>query len=180
MSGVSKVVFGRTHRAGSSGLALAKPRCILTSEMDTETDGAVESALCIRCLHPNDPERHFCDKCGAPLDSYANTAPFEQTLAQGHAFRGAMTQRPRLIVVIGIWAICAPCVIAVVASAFVMIPAAIEHPVMWVMEVFLIFLGVLSALLIYFPTRQYLTARNEEEMDPSEAPSESPIDPDPH
>lgn len=147
--------------------------------MDTEMDGAVENALCIRCLHPNDPERHFCDKCGAPLDSYANTAPFEQTLAQGHAFRGAMTERPRLIVVVGVWAICAPCVVAVVAQAFVGIPAAIENPVMWVFEVFVIFLGVLSALLIYFPTRHYLAARNRGEMEPPEVSSGSPIDPGP-
>jgi len=56
-------------------------------------------------MFPNDPSAHFCKKCGAPLSSYASTAPFEHIFAEGHAYRQAAEQPRRLIVVLGIWVI---------------------------------------------------------------------------
>lgn len=64
-----------------------------------------EKQLCPSCMFPNEPEAHFCAKCGAPLTSYAATGPFESLFAEGHVYRQA-AERPRsLIVVLGIWII---------------------------------------------------------------------------
>jgi ribosomal protein L40E len=64
-----------------------------------------ERQLCISCVAPNDPAAHFCVKCGAPLTSYAATAPFEHLFAEGHVYRQAAERPQRLIVVLGIWLI---------------------------------------------------------------------------
>jgi ribosomal protein L40E len=64
-----------------------------------------EQQLCISCVAPNDPKAHFCGKCGAPLTSYAATAPFEHLFAEGHVYRQAAERPQRLIVVLGIWLI---------------------------------------------------------------------------
>lgn len=66
---------------------------------------AKEEELCTQCMTGNRPGSHFCCKCGAPLSSYAATAPFEAIFAEGHAFRRAAEQPQRLIVVMGIWVI---------------------------------------------------------------------------
>jgi hypothetical protein len=64
-----------------------------------------EKQLCVSCMAPNEPAAHFCEKCGAPLTSYASTGPFEQLLAEGAVYRQA-AERPRsLIVVLGVWLI---------------------------------------------------------------------------
>ena len=64
-----------------------------------------EKQLCVSCMFPNEPEAHFCAKCGAPLTPYAATGPFESIFAEGHVYRQA-AERPRsFIVVAGIWII---------------------------------------------------------------------------
>ena len=56
-------------------------------------------------MAPNEPDAHFCAKCGAPLSSYASTGPFESLFAEGAVYRAA-AERPRsLVVVFGIWLI---------------------------------------------------------------------------
>ncbi len=80
----------------------------MPSEPETSSQATGESSekqLCVSCLCPNEPEAHFCAKCGAPLTSYAATGPFESLFAEGHVYRQA-TERPRrFIVVLGIWII---------------------------------------------------------------------------
>jgi hypothetical protein len=76
-----------------------------SSEKPSETE---EKQLCVSCVFPNDPEAHFCAKCGAPLSSYAATGPFERIFAEGHVYRQAVERPRRLIVVIGIWMIFGP------------------------------------------------------------------------
>jgi hypothetical protein len=68
-------------------------------------DEPEEKQLCTACMFPNEPETHFCAKCGAPLTPYAATGPFESLFAEGHVYRQA-AERPRsFIVVLGIWMI---------------------------------------------------------------------------
>jgi len=114
-----------------------------------------EKPLCISCLHPNAEEAHFCEKCGAPLDSYASTAPFEQIFAQGHAFRAATEGRPRLIVVIGIWLIFLPGVL----SAIILGPLSVKHSGSWLGAIVFTLFGILSAALIVLSTRRYIASR---------------------
>ena len=68
--------------------------------------------LCTSCLHPNDPGAKYCQSCGAPLGPTAAWGPWEQTQAEGFAIRQATTtERPRLILVLGIWLIFFPILI---------------------------------------------------------------------
>lgn len=74
--------------------------------LNTETaSNGTEKQLCLGCLCPNDPAAHFCSDCGAPLSSYAATAPFERIFAEGHVYRKAVGEPRNLIVVLGIWLI---------------------------------------------------------------------------
>ena len=62
-----------------------------------------ESQLCLGCLVPNRIEAHFCEECGAPLSSYATTAPFERIFAEGHAYRAAVDRPHSFVIVFGVW-----------------------------------------------------------------------------
>jgi len=120
-----------------------------------------EEPLCISCLHPNVEEAHFCEKCGAPLDSYASTAPFEQIYAQGHVFRAATEGKPRLIVVLGVWLICLPGIL----SAFILGPLSVKHSDSWLGAIVFTIIGLLPAALIFLSTRRYLASRNTTKYD---------------
>ena len=70
---------------------------------DAEDAAPLETELCLHCVTPHDPTADFCRSCGAPLTSFAATLPFERTLAEGFAYRQAVEQPRKLIVVAGIW-----------------------------------------------------------------------------
>lgn len=72
--------------------------------MDAGEDHAsLKTELCLHCVTPHDPTADFCRNCGAPLTSFAATLPFERTLAEGFAYRQAVEQPRKFIVVAGIW-----------------------------------------------------------------------------
>ena len=62
-----------------------------------------EKELCRSCLASNEPEAPFCRQCGAPLSSYASTAPFVSLFAEGHVYRSAVERPHRPIIVLGTW-----------------------------------------------------------------------------
>lgn len=62
-----------------------------------------ERELCRTCLTPNPPGAAFCQDCGAPLSSYAATAPFESVLAEGHVYRSAVERPHKPVVLAGVW-----------------------------------------------------------------------------
>jgi ribosomal protein L40E len=70
---------------------------------DAEDAAPLKTELCLHCVTPHDPTADFCRSCGAPLTSFAATLPFERTLAEGFAYRQAVEQPRKLIVVAGIW-----------------------------------------------------------------------------
>ncbi|MDB6024405.1 MAG: hypothetical protein JWM68_628 [Verrucomicrobiales bacterium] len=78
-----------------------------TSKNETpETPASSEEMkLCLSCMFPNDPDVHFCAKCGAPMTSYAAIGPVEQLLAEGHGYRQAAERPRKFIVVLGVWII---------------------------------------------------------------------------
>lgn len=79
---------------------------------DPENGGACPDTdsvpLCPSCLSPNHPTAHFCSKCGAPLTTYATTAPLESVLARGYCYRTAVSGRVPFVVVLGMWLIFVP------------------------------------------------------------------------
>jgi hypothetical protein len=68
--------------------------------------------LCKSCAALNEPDVNFCVKCGAPLSSYSTIGPFESIFAQGFVYRVAAENPRRFIVVLGIWLIFLPFVLA--------------------------------------------------------------------
>ena len=119
----------------------------------SETD---EKQLCVSCVFPNDPEAHFCAKCGAPLSSYAATGPFERIFAEGHVYRQA-AERPRsLIVVVGIWVIFGPLALT---GVVLVARAGSGFALVLVGALLLIF----SIAMIAKTTRNYFTGRKSEE-----------------
>jgi hypothetical protein len=64
-----------------------------------------ERQLCVKCLAPNDPEAHFCVKCGTQLSSYAAIGPYESVFAEAGIYREAAERPHNFIVVLGIWII---------------------------------------------------------------------------
>ena len=122
--------------------------------MSANNESSLERQLCISCLAPNLPDAHFCVSCGAPLDSYSATAPFERILAQGYGFRSAVTGRPRLVVVVGMWILFFPGVLTfILRLGFVLFcrpPLSLEDLVI----VLYAFAGV---VLIFRVTKNYLT-----------------------
>ena len=115
-----------------------------------------DQPLCISCLHPNPEEIHFCEKCGAPLDSYASTAPFEQIYSQGHVFRATTHGRPRFIVVLGVWLIFFP----VVLSAVILGPLSLSYSGSWLGALVFTAIGILSGTFIFQSTKRYLASRH--------------------
>lgn len=79
-----------------------------TTTLPQETAGADDcdsSQLCPGCMEINEPRAHFCTGCGAPLSSYAATAPFERIMAEGHAYRSAVENPRSPVILAGIWMI---------------------------------------------------------------------------
>jgi len=67
--------------------------------------GSKRELLVGRILTPNATTADFCAKCGAPLSSYATTAPFERLFAEGHVYRQAAERPHRPVILIGVWAL---------------------------------------------------------------------------
>lgn len=68
--------------------------------------------LCRSCAALNEPAADFCVKCGAPISWYSTIGPFESIFAQGFVYREAAERPRRFIVVLGIWLIFLPPIIA--------------------------------------------------------------------
>jgi len=43
--------------------------------------------LCVNCVTQNQPDRHFCEECGAPLSTHALTGHYESIFGEGFLFR---------------------------------------------------------------------------------------------
>jgi MFS-type transporter involved in bile tolerance (Atg22 family) len=113
-------------------------------------------------MFPNAPGAHFCDKCGAPMSSYAATGPFESLFAEGHVYRQA-TERPRsLLVVLGIWIIFGMVAVAGGAMLFFGREHGLEYVILG------LFLLPVSLVIIWKTTRSYFARpRVEENRDAS-------------
>jgi hypothetical protein len=121
----------------------------MSSEPHQDSPKADEKQLCVGCLFPNEPLAHFCVKCGAPLSSYAATAPLESRFAEGYAFRAA-AERPRsLIVVLGVWLFFGMLAFSGIGIFF------LGHNLGIVLQIICGFIGAISVALIWKTTRNY-------------------------
>ena len=112
--------------------------------------------LCTSCLHPNDPDAKYCQSCGAPIGSTAAWGPWEQTQAQGFAIRQATTtERPRLILVLGIWLIFFPLWIVSALLLCTTVQDTEWELGDWVSMVVILGFLALSTALLYRSTANY-------------------------
>jgi len=116
---------------------------------DVEPDE--EAALCPHCLFANRPEREWCKQCGTPIRGISLCGPFESALAYGCMWRGAVSGRPKPLVLLGAWLFCFP---ASCAGAFVVLCGAMMG------SLFIAVLGLvytaIPASLLYQITRNFV------------------------
>ena len=125
-----------------------------------DSEAATSKALCNRCLFPNEPEAPFCEKCGARL---ASAAPFESVRAECELFRRAIERPGRLVVILGMWLIFAPCVL--VGALLVRMGFGAGGFSLSFSEVAGILLGAgvlgISSTVLFKTTRNYLRGRGK-------------------
>ena len=120
--------------------------------------------VCPHCMADIDPLTNFCPKCGAPISSHATMLPFEGIFAQGWAYRNAVSQPGRPIVVLGMWLIFGPvALIALGAYAGLFMrmergPTTVPGALAWLLGLALIALYI--AILVRV-TRGYLARRSD-------------------
>src|SRR6478735_8409081 len=102
-----------------------------TESMSTESDllqTSQNEVVCPKCLLANAATAAFCADCGAPIGMVAAIDPIQQIQAEGFAYRSAVEGPPKLIIVVGMWLLFGPIVLAwpfVLSSGFGSSPAGI-------------------------------------------------------
>lgn len=125
--------------------------------------------LCTSCLHPNDPDTKYCWSCGAPIGPTAAWGPWEQTQAQGFAFRQATTtESPRLILVLGIWVIFFPVWVVSALLLFMTVKDTDWQIREKVMMIILLGALLLSTALLYQSTVNYRRHKTRQTDDSTE------------
>ncbi len=115
-----------------------------------------EWMICPSCHHPNDPDTKYCESCGAPLGPTAAWGPWEQTQAEGFAFRQATsTDRPKLILVLGTWLVFFPVGIASIVMLWVTVKDTDWRMGDRLTMVICLGLLALSSVLIYRSSANY-------------------------
>ena len=125
---------------------------------------------CPNCLAGNGPAAHFCTACGAPLTTYATTAPLERVYATGYVYRTAVSERIPFIAALGMWLIFVPQTVCAVAFLFGVLSTPLAPHENWdavltgyavPMAYFAAMLAVYVALLVRV-TRNYCRSRASE------------------
>jgi len=101
------------------------------AEHERQFDGA--TPICPHCLGPLGPLDHFCPKCCGPVSAHASIDPLGRIYSTGRAYREAMSAKPRLVVLLGVWLIFGP--------SLVLFPLALYDQVRMVVHVRLVGLG---------------------------------------
>ncbi len=137
----------------------------MTTELPPSTPDAEEKQLCLSCLTPNHLANHFCAKCGAPLTSYAATAPFESIFAEGSVYRQAAERPHKFIIVLGIWLIFGGMALGGLAiTGFSLADQDRVHSIFGAL--FGLGLIIFSGLIIRKTTRNYLARKRTNEQAP--------------
>ncbi len=73
------------------------------SEEYFTNNGDQEMTVCVSCLAPNQISAVICEECGALLNVNSNLDPMKTIRAESFLLQKATTQRPKLIVLFGVW-----------------------------------------------------------------------------
>jgi len=116
-----------------------------------------ESALCVYCLFPNRPDAYWCERCGAPIGATATFGPLESAFAVGFAYRAAFRGRPKSFVLLSVWGLCFPSLLANAATLSIVISSGTDLFVGTIELCLCIIAGAVSAATLYQVTNNYLT-----------------------
>jgi hypothetical protein len=138
-------------------------------EPHQELPEADEKQLCVSCMAPNEPAAHFCSGCGAPLSSYASTAPFESVFAEGSVYRAAAERPQKLVVVLGIWLIFGTMALEGITSVVMMQDGGEAG---FFFRILGAGMTVISVAMLWKTTRNYVTRKKLERVKGSSLESE--------
>jgi len=147
-----------------------------TSNQDNSVDAATSFAtdsgtteqtiLCPHCIKPVDRFDHLCPHCSGPITAHAAIGPLEQVYAAGHAYQNATSpDRPRKIIVLGMWLIFGPSVLMylVYLAAIFSSDSHSEPEINWVSKLgsIIVMAGtlVLFSVILWKVTRSYQQGR---------------------
>lgn len=71
--------------------------------METSSLKDPELMICLRCGHSNDFTVSRCNECGAPLDEFASSAPWEMGTVEGASYPTPVDPRTKPIIFWGVW-----------------------------------------------------------------------------
>lgn len=124
-------------------------------ECDVPKDS--EAALCTQCLFPNLPDASWCKRCGAPVSYAAIVGPQDAARASGFMWRGAVRGHPKRIVLVGVWFIFLPHVLAGLAGAFGIFILGLTSPQLLATFWLELLYGAVAFIMLYKVTRNYFT-----------------------
>ncbi len=122
-----------------------------------------ENALCPSCMTANAPSTDFCEKCGCPIGQFVNLDPLKRIYSQGWLYRRSASGRITPIVCLGMWLIFGP---SFLISMFVLLETMFDDSDSashgyW----FPLFFGLLSVIILYRVTKNYLRWRGRNTPD---------------
>ena len=105
---------------------IALPDSSPTTDEKAPVDPEESTALCPHCAEAVEPFDHFCPFCGGPVTAHASIDPLGQVYALGHGYQRAVSSRPRLIVVLGMWLIFGPQLLFLLMILFKSLTAVVD------------------------------------------------------
>ena len=76
---------------------------LLENPEATRDDESTAPTICVHCGHSNDLELSRCGGCGAPLDPFASTAPWEFGTATSTFYHTPTDPRIKPVIFWGVW-----------------------------------------------------------------------------
>ncbi len=78
----------------------------------TETEK--DLIICMSCMAPNDKSDDFCQNCRASLATTSTLDPLQTIQNEGSLWRKATSERPKFIVVLGMWVLFLPWIVGTI------------------------------------------------------------------
>ena len=125
-------------------------------------DGGIASVLCPNCGRSNPELRHFCVQCGAPISPLSTIGPAETPLAEGFAYRQAVSGPPKKVILIGMWLLFGP---SLAIALYLLATMIRQHRTLGFdrdaagMLVGMLLFGAISGILLFRTTRNYRKKR---------------------
>ena len=120
-----------------------------------------EIIVCTSCLHENDERRDFCEECGLPISTTASFTPIGSILSEGNGYRNAASNPSKPIIIIGIYLIFLPGLLAILAVT----PSLIEDKAPLGVFAILGLFGAGSFLMLFKTTKNYVKNKSNQKRE---------------